>query len=136
MSENDDNDNDKENNGVNEGKEAEVEEKVQENNGVKEIKETEAEEKDQENNGVTEGEEKSKESEVKRSAASYKDNSDVVLREDLKVVFEKFGDVKVNLFLPPSLAFSTLFLLFNICLRLYCYLLLFFSCSDGNLDIR
>ncbi|XP_004498482.1 la protein 1 [Cicer arietinum] len=94
MSENDDNDNDKENNGVNEGKEAEVEEKVQENNGVKEIKETEAEEKDQENNGVTEGEEKSKESEVKRSAASYKDNSDVVLREDLKVVFEKFGDVK------------------------------------------
>ncbi|KAJ1396393.1 Winged helix-like DNA-binding domain superfamily [Sesbania bispinosa] len=53
-----------------------------ENNELKEEKETE-------------GEEKSRETDEKFSAAaSYKDNMDVVLREDLKDVFEKFGTVK------------------------------------------
>ncbi|KAI9106598.1 hypothetical protein K1719_022126 [Acacia pycnantha] len=42
----------------------------------------------------TKGEEKIQESEVKISAHAYKDNMDVVLREDLKGVFEKFGCVK------------------------------------------
>nr|KYP59235.1 La protein isogeny [Cajanus cajan] len=42
----------------------------------------------------TEGEEKSKETDGKKSAAADKDNKDVVSREDLKVVFEKFGTVK------------------------------------------
>ena len=37
----------------------------------------------------------------KFSAAAYKDNMDVVSREDLKSVFEKFGTVKV-IELPPS----------------------------------
>lgn len=45
----------------------------------------------------TEGEEKGQETDGKLSASSYKDNTDVVLREDLKGVFEKFGTVKVNL---------------------------------------
>ncbi|KAI5394203.1 la protein 1 [Lathyrus oleraceus] len=95
MSENDGND--KENNGVNEEKDSETKEKEQENNEVKEEK-AEVEEKGQENNGVnegkaTEGEKKGQETE-KRSAASFKEDSDVVLREDLKVIFEKFGDVK------------------------------------------
>ncbi|RZB57589.1 La protein 1 isoform B [Glycine soja] len=54
---------------------------------------------DKENNGVsegkdTEGEEKSKETDGKNYAAAYKDNNDVVSREDLKGVFEKFGTVK------------------------------------------
>ncbi|XP_020223777.1 la protein 1 [Cajanus cajan] len=54
---------------------------------------------DKENKGVsegkqTEGEEKSKETDGKKSAAADKDNKDVVSREDLKVVFEKFGTVK------------------------------------------
>ncbi|XP_028781215.1 la protein 1 [Neltuma alba] len=40
------------------------------------------------------GEEKIQESEVKVPATAYKDNMDVVLREDLKGVFEKFGSVK------------------------------------------
>ncbi|RZB68887.1 La protein 1 [Glycine soja] len=52
-----------------------------------------------ENNGVsfgkeTQGEEKSKETDGKNSAAAHKDNKDVVSREDLKCVFEKFGTVK------------------------------------------
>ncbi|GAU21202.1 hypothetical protein TSUD_11190 [Trifolium subterraneum] len=94
-----DNDNDKENNGVNEAKEVEGEEKEKENNGVKEVKEAEVEEKDQENNGVNEGkaadaEEKKGQETEKKTAASFKSNSDVVLREDLKAVFQKFGDVK------------------------------------------
>ncbi|CAI8605661.1 unnamed protein product [Vicia faba] len=97
MSEND------ENNGVNEEKDAEGKEKEQENKEVKEEK-AEVEEKGllelykKSGNGVnegkaTEGEKKDQETE-KRSAASYKEDSDVVLREDLKVIFEKFGDVK------------------------------------------
>ncbi|WJX10080.1 hypothetical protein P8452_00845 [Trifolium repens] len=94
-----DNDNDKENNGGNEAKEAEGEEKEKENNGVKEVKEAEVEEKGQENNGVKEGkaaeaEEKKGQETEKKTAASYKGDHDVVLREDLKVVFQKFGDVK------------------------------------------
>lgn len=60
---------------------------------------------DKENNGVsegkdTEGEEKSKETDGKNYAAAYKDNNDVVSREDLKGVFEKFGPVKVVGFFP------------------------------------
>ncbi|XP_061339317.1 la protein 1-like [Gastrolobium bilobum] len=42
----------------------------------------------------TEGEEKSQETDEKITAAAYKDNMDVVLREDLKGVFQKFGTVK------------------------------------------
>ncbi|XP_058724636.1 la protein 1 [Vicia villosa] len=93
MSENDSND--KENNGVNEEKDAEGKEKEQENNEVKEEK-TEVEEKgllELYKKNATEGEKKDQETE-KRSAASFKEDSDVVLREDLKVIFEKFGDVK------------------------------------------
>jgi len=48
----------------------------------------------------TEGEEKSKETDGKNSAAADKDNKFVVSREDLKVVFEKFGTVKVIGFSP------------------------------------
>lgn len=122
MSENDGND--KENNGVNEEKDPETKEKEQENNEVKEEK-AEVEEKGQENNGVnegkaTEGEKKGQETE-KRSAASFKEDSDVVLREDLKVIFEKFGDVKVNLVM--LLRCCTLLLLLDIFLRLFIYCL-------------
>ncbi|RDX83780.1 La protein 1, partial [Mucuna pruriens] len=42
----------------------------------------------------TEGEEKSKETNGKNSAVGHKGNKDVVSREDLKVIFEKFGTVK------------------------------------------
>ncbi|KAK7384922.1 hypothetical protein VNO78_30625 [Psophocarpus tetragonolobus] len=54
---------------------------------------------DKENNGVsvgkkTGGEEKSKETDGKNSAAADKGRKDVISREDLKVVFEKFGTVK------------------------------------------
>ncbi|KAF7830133.1 la protein 1 [Senna tora] len=54
---------------------------------------------DRENQGVCEGkeadgEEKNNEADLKKSAATYKDNMDVVMREDLKGVFEKFGSVK------------------------------------------
>ncbi|KAJ7958588.1 La-like protein [Quillaja saponaria] len=54
---------------------------------------------DKKNGSVNEGkeiedEEKSEEKDEKFSAASYKDNMDVVLREDLKSVFQKFGTVK------------------------------------------
>ncbi|XP_027356419.1 la protein 1-like [Abrus precatorius] len=54
---------------------------------------------DEENNVMkegkkTEGEGKSQEADKKFSAAAYKNNMDVVLREDLKDVFEKFGTVK------------------------------------------
>lgn len=48
----------------------------------------------------TQGEEKSKETDGKNSAAAHKDNKDVVSREDLKCVFEKFGTVKVIGFSP------------------------------------
>ncbi|KAJ7965984.1 La-like protein [Quillaja saponaria] len=41
-----------------------------------------------------EGAERSEEKDEKFSAASFKDNMDVVLREDLKSVFQKFGTVK------------------------------------------
>ncbi|RZC06409.1 La protein 1 isoform D [Glycine soja] len=67
----------------------------EENSETKEAKETESEE----NNGmkegkVTEGEDKKRQAGGKFSAAAYKDNMDVVSREDLKSVFEKFGTVK------------------------------------------
>lgn len=120
MSENDGND--KENNGVNEGKDAEGKEKEQENNEVKEEK-AEVEEKgllELYKKKATEGEKKDQETE-KRSAASFKEDSDVVLREDLKVIFEKFGDVKVNLFC--SSAVGTLLLLYDIFLQLFIYCL-------------
>jgi len=60
-----------------------------EDSGVGEGKETE-----------TEDEEKSKETGEKNFAAADKDNKFVVSREDLRVVFEKFGTVKVIGF-PP-----------------------------------
>ncbi|CAJ1972329.1 unnamed protein product [Sphenostylis stenocarpa] len=51
---------------------------------------------DKENNGVSEGKEteKRKETDGKISAIADKDNKFVVSREDLKVVFNKFGTVK------------------------------------------
>ncbi|KAG5106548.1 hypothetical protein JHK82_043518 [Glycine max] len=62
---------------------------------MKEEKEIESEE----NNGmkegkVTEGEEKKRLVGENFFATAYKDNMDVVSREDLKSVFEKFGTVK------------------------------------------
>ncbi|BAT82211.1 hypothetical protein VIGAN_03218700 [Vigna angularis var. angularis] len=62
-------------------------------------KTSENDENDKENSEVsegkgTEGEEKSKETDGKNSATLDKDNKFVVSREDLKVVFEKFGTVK------------------------------------------
>lgn len=67
------------------------------------------EEKDEENDDVETGQEVSASvekasatqkneqvsSEEKSTISSYKDNKDVVLREDLKSVFGKFGTVKV-----------------------------------------
>lgn len=52
----------------------------------------------------TEGEDddESSDSPVKKgegALATHKDNKDVVLREDLKAVFGKFGDVKVHIIL-------------------------------------
>lgn len=66
---------------------------------------SENDENDKENSEVsegkgTEGEEKSKETDRKNSATPDKDNKFVVLRGDLKVVFEKFGTVKVIGFSP------------------------------------
>ncbi|KAI4316145.1 hypothetical protein L6164_024152 [Bauhinia variegata] len=65
----------------NEQKVSENIDKGEENHGKGEEKETEVEEKTQE-------------TDEKFSAASCKDNMDVVMREDLKGVFEKFGTVK------------------------------------------
>jgi lupus La protein len=68
-------------------------EKVDRNNGLEsEEKETEDIEKSPE--GPTE---MSDEKEEKRTAASYIDDMNVVLREDLKGVFQKYGTVKVLL---------------------------------------
>lgn len=68
------------------------EEKVDENNGLgSEENENEGEEKSPK--GPTEiGCEK----EQRVNAAAYKDDMNVVLREDLKVVFQQFGTVKVS----------------------------------------
>lgn len=47
--------------------------------------------------GEDDGErEENVEREEKGALATHKDNKDVVLREDLKAVFGKFGDVKVH----------------------------------------
>ena len=51
-------------------------------------------------NAIHGGLKKSKETDGKNSAAAHKDNKDVVSREDLKCVFEKFGTVKVIGFSP------------------------------------
>nr|KYP65184.1 La protein isogeny [Cajanus cajan] len=98
-------DNGEEKNGMEEAKETENEE----NNEMKEAKETESEEnnenkegketRNEENNEmkggkITEGEEKNRQAGEKFSAAAYKDNMDVVSREDLKAVFVEFGTVK------------------------------------------
>jgi len=74
----------------------------QDNNEMKEAKETESEEKNEtKETNETEGGEKKRQAGDKFSAAAYKDNMDVVSREDLRSVFEKFGTVKVLVF-PPS----------------------------------
>ncbi|RDX79519.1 La protein 1, partial [Mucuna pruriens] len=74
-----------------EGKETETEE----NNEMKEAKETESEVNIEVKEGkITEGEENNRQAGAKFSAASYKDNMDVVSREDLRSVFQKFGTVK------------------------------------------
>lgn len=80
-----------ENNEMKEGKETESEEK----NEMKEAKEaTNEENKEKKEEKATDGEKKNQEVGEKFSAAAYKDNMDVVSREDLKCVFEKFGTVK------------------------------------------
>ncbi|KAL9313424.1 hypothetical protein ACSQ67_018876 [Phaseolus vulgaris] len=67
----------------------------QDNNEMKEAKETESEEKNEtKETNETEGGEKKRQAGDKFSAAAYKDNMDVVSREDLRSVFEKFGTVK------------------------------------------
>lgn len=70
------------------------EEKVDENNGLgSEENENENEDKEKSPKGPTEiGCEK----EQRVNAAAYKDDMNVVLREDLKVVFQQFGTVKVS----------------------------------------
>lgn len=52
------------------------------------VKPADSEEGEEDKNSPLNGEKKT-------SADMYKDNKDVVLREDLKSVFEKFGTVKV-----------------------------------------
>lgn len=44
--------------------------------------------------------------EGKTNIAAYKDNKDVVLREDLKSIFQKFGTVKVTINFTPILCNS------------------------------
>jgi len=88
----------------------------QDNNEMEEEKETES----KENNETKENEspEKKPQTGEKFSAAAYKDNMDVVSREDLKSVFEKFGTVKVVGFPLPSAsrAFCLVYLRFGSCL--------------------
>lgn len=66
-------------------------EKVDQNNGL-ESEEKETEEIEKSSEGATE---MSDEKEEKRTAASFMDDMNVVLREDLKDVFQKYGTVKV-----------------------------------------
>lgn len=83
--------NDEENSG--EDIEKESEEKVEEKTSLEsEGKETEDGQKSSEGCDLK-GEEKAT-GEQKPTAATYKDNMDVVMREDLKSVFQKFGTVK------------------------------------------
>ncbi|KAK9683721.1 hypothetical protein RND81_10G160600 [Saponaria officinalis] len=63
-----------------------------ESNGDKEVKESNDGEKTSEN--ADKKDEQKKPTEGKPTAASFKNNQDVVIREDLKAVFEKFGTVK------------------------------------------
>lgn len=74
--------------------EKESEEKVEEKTSLESKgKETEDEQKSSEGCDLK-GEEKAT-GEQKSAAATYKDNKDVVMREDLKSVFQKYGTVKV-----------------------------------------
>ncbi|BAT78312.1 hypothetical protein LR48_Vigan561s004400 [Vigna angularis] len=67
----------------------------QDNNEMKEEKETESKEKNETTEtNETERAEKKPQAGEKFSAADYKDNMDVVSREDLRSVFENFGTVK------------------------------------------
>lgn len=52
--------------------------------------------------------EKVEEKEGKTSIDTYKDNMDVVMREDLKSVFQKFGTVKVQSWFPVTSIFFSL----------------------------
>ncbi|KAH9603532.1 hypothetical protein KSS87_020177 [Heliosperma pusillum] len=61
----------------------------------KEVEEGEDSEKSSESAEKKDGE---KVVERKTTMASYKDDMDVVIREDLKALFEKFGTVKVNIY--------------------------------------
>ncbi|KAK7352849.1 hypothetical protein VNO80_18279 [Phaseolus coccineus] len=82
---------DEENNETKEAKET----GSQDNSEMKEAKKTESEEKNEtKETNETEGGEKKQQAGEKFSAAAYKDNMDVVSREDLRSVFEKFGTVK------------------------------------------
>ncbi|KAM1224579.1 la protein 1-like [Malus sylvestris] len=71
------------------GEDAKDKENSDEKNSLDDVKETGDGEKSSEGS-VPKGGEK----EERLNAAAYKDNMDVVLREDLKAVFEKFGTVK------------------------------------------
>ncbi|KAK9669561.1 hypothetical protein RND81_13G139700 [Saponaria officinalis] len=66
-----------------------------ESNGDKEVKESNDGEKTSEN--ADKKDEQKKPTEGKPTAASFKNNQDVFIREDLKAVFEKFGTVKVHI---------------------------------------
>ncbi|XP_014499630.1 la protein 1 [Vigna radiata var. radiata] len=67
----------------------------QDNSEMKEEKETESKEKNEtKETNETERAEKKPQAGEKFSAAAYKDNMDVVSREDLRSVFENFGIVK------------------------------------------
>jgi lupus La protein len=66
-------------------------EKIDQNNGL-ESEEKETQEIEKSSEGATE---MSDEKEEKRTAASFMDDMNVVLREDLKDVFQKYGTVKV-----------------------------------------
>ncbi|KAL1337828.1 hypothetical protein HN51_032525 [Arachis hypogaea] len=92
---------DKENNAEKEGKETESEEKEgketesEEKEAESEEKEAGSEEKETESEDKeTESEEKGLETDEKISPPAYKGDKNVVSREDLKVIFQKFGTVK------------------------------------------
>lgn len=101
-------DNGKEKQGVSEGKEVEDEDKIHDAEDGEQLQEAEGEEKsceaeDEGKSPEAEGEGKSHEADKKLPVGACKDRKDVVMREDLKSVFEKFGSVKVCRFFSSCL---------------------------------
>ena len=89
----------------------ESEQKASENdsNGegkVEEKNELDSEDGDKSSDGSIE---KGEEKEGKTSIDTYKDNMDVVMREDLKSVFHKFGTVKVQCWFPVTFILFSLY---------------------------